>query len=268
MAVKKSAEAGYTRPILIGDREKMERLAGQVQYDISGTEKIYEKNRQAIADLGISMLFSGEVDIAGKGQIPTAYVYRAQSSARRRGPATGMVVSVVTLWDVPGARPPHLPSPTRASTSRPDLPGQGRNHPQCRLSLTTSWAIPEAEDLRSSPGKCGERTATLPSYQDLLEHERGPPLPGDLGCLRGDVTATSLQRHLPPGRTKGPPGGRQPRSAAKTRLAPHPARSQPCHRQHPRASSTSALTNVRTGAPWSPQPAGARHASPPRSDLQ
>jgi hypothetical protein len=79
LAVRESAAKGYSRPVLIGDREKMERLADRVQYDISGLDKIYEKNRQAIADLGISMLFSGEVDIAGKGQIPTAYIYRAMA---------------------------------------------------------------------------------------------------------------------------------------------------------------------------------------------
>ena len=53
LAVRESAAKGYTRPVLIGDREKMERLADQVRYDITGAEKIYEKNRQAIADLGI-----------------------------------------------------------------------------------------------------------------------------------------------------------------------------------------------------------------------
>lgn len=62
LTVKKSAEAGYTAPILIGDREKMERLADRLHYDIGATEKIYERNRQAIADLGIAMLFSGKVD--------------------------------------------------------------------------------------------------------------------------------------------------------------------------------------------------------------
>jgi phosphate butyryltransferase len=101
MAVKKSAEKGYTQPILIGDREKMERLADQVQYDISGVEKIYEKSRQAIADLGISMLFSGEVDIAGKGQIPTAYIYRA-IIREELNLGKGMVVSVISLWDIEG----------------------------------------------------------------------------------------------------------------------------------------------------------------------
>jgi phosphate butyryltransferase len=101
MAVKRSAEKGYTRPVLIGDREKMERLADQVQYDISGTEQIYEKSRQAIADLGISMLFSGEVDIASKGQIPSAYIYRAIIREESKA-GKGKVVSVISMWDIEG----------------------------------------------------------------------------------------------------------------------------------------------------------------------
>jgi phosphotransacetylase len=101
LAVKKSADEGCTEPILIGDREKMERLAGQVHYDISTVEKIYEKNRQTIADLGIAMLFSGEVDIAGKGQIPTAYIYRAIIREESKI-GEGKLVSVVSLWDIEG----------------------------------------------------------------------------------------------------------------------------------------------------------------------
>ena len=100
-AVKESAEKGYARPILIGDRDILARLADQVQYDISGTEQIYEKDRQAIADLGISMLFSGQVDVAGKGQIPTAYVYRAIIREESKI-GKGRLISVVSLWDIEG----------------------------------------------------------------------------------------------------------------------------------------------------------------------
>jgi len=132
MAVRKSAEAGYTRPILIGDREKMERLADQVHYDISGAEKIYEKNRQAIADLGINMLFSGEVDIAGKGQIPTAYIYRA--IIREESKVAGKVVSVVSLWDIEGLE--HLTCFTDTGVNITPTTG-----PKRRLCATPSFSF-------------------------------------------------------------------------------------------------------------------------------
>ena len=101
LAVKRSWQMGYIEPVLIGNAEKMGRVAEKVEFDIGGFEKIISDDRQAIADLGISMLFSGELDIASKGQIPTSYIYR--SIIREEGKAgSGMTVSVVTFWEVPG----------------------------------------------------------------------------------------------------------------------------------------------------------------------
>ena len=101
LAVKMSWQMGYIEPVLIGNAEKMVRVAEKVEFDIGGFEKIISDDRQAIADLGISMLFSGELDIASKGQIPTSYIYR--SIIREEGKAgSGMTVSVVTFWEVPG----------------------------------------------------------------------------------------------------------------------------------------------------------------------
>ena len=100
LAVKRSWQMGYIEPVLIGNAEKMGRVAEKVEFDIGGFEKIISDDRQAIADLGISMLFSGELDIASKGQIPTSYIYR--SIIREEGKAgSGMTVSVVTFWEVP-----------------------------------------------------------------------------------------------------------------------------------------------------------------------
>jgi len=100
-AMKKSWQNGYIEPLLIGNAEKMKRIADKVEFDIDGFEKIFSDNRQAIADLGIKMLFSGELDIASKGQIPTSYIYRAIIKEEARA-GSGMTVSVITLWEVPG----------------------------------------------------------------------------------------------------------------------------------------------------------------------
>jgi phosphate butyryltransferase len=101
LAVKQSWQRGYIEPVLIGSRDKIERLAGEAQFDITPFEKIFESDRQGIANRGISMLFSGDVDMAGKGQIPTAFIYRSiireESKARK-----GTMVSVISLWDIGG----------------------------------------------------------------------------------------------------------------------------------------------------------------------
>jgi len=100
-AVKTSWQMGHIEPVLIGNTEKMERVAENVGFDIRGFEKIVGDDRQAIADLGIHMLFSGKLAIASKGQIPTSYIYR--SIIREEGRAgSGMTVSVVTFWEIPG----------------------------------------------------------------------------------------------------------------------------------------------------------------------
>jgi phosphate butyryltransferase len=100
-ALKAAWALGYIEPVLIGDIQKMEALAERTAFDIAGFEKIPGIGRQAISDLGINMLFSGETPIASKGQIPTSYIYRSiiREEAKR---GSGMTVSVITFWEVPG----------------------------------------------------------------------------------------------------------------------------------------------------------------------
>lgn len=100
-AVKTSWEMGYIEPVLIGNNEKMERVADRVGFDIGSFEKIPGVEQQAISDLGIRMLFSGELPIASKGQIPTSYIYRSIIREEAKA-ASGMTVSVVTFWEIPG----------------------------------------------------------------------------------------------------------------------------------------------------------------------
>lgn len=100
-AVKTSWEMGYIEPVLIGNSEKMERVAGRVGFDIGSFDKIPGVEQQAISDLGIRMLFSGELPIASKGQIPTSYIYRSIIREEAKA-ASGMTVSVVTFWEIPG----------------------------------------------------------------------------------------------------------------------------------------------------------------------
>jgi phosphate butyryltransferase len=100
LAVKKSRDAGYIEPILIGDREKMKKVADEVEFDISIIEQIPEVDRQAVANLGTAMLFSGDVDMESKGQIPTSYIYRSIIKEESRA-GTGRTISVISLWDIP-----------------------------------------------------------------------------------------------------------------------------------------------------------------------
>ena len=101
LAVKTSWQKGYIEPVLIGNTEKMKQVAKKVEFDISGFGSIIGDNRQAIADLGLKMLFSGKIPIVSKGQIPTSYIYRSIIKEESKA-GSGMTVSVVTFWEVPG----------------------------------------------------------------------------------------------------------------------------------------------------------------------
>lgn len=100
-AVKTGWERGYIEPVLIGNGGKMERIAERVGFDIGAFEKIPRVGQQEISDLGIRMIFSGELPMASKGQIPTSFIYRSIIREEAKA-ASGMTVSVITFWEIPG----------------------------------------------------------------------------------------------------------------------------------------------------------------------
>jgi len=193
LAVKHSWQRGYIEPVLIGSREKIERLAGHVEFDIAPFEKIFESDRQGIANLGISMLFSGDVDMAGKGQIPTAFIYRSiireESKVRK-----GTMVSVISLWDIAGLG--HLTSLTDTGVNiNPDFESKTEilknavflfhllGYPKPRISVLSGQR---------------EIGGTLESYRDFTRL-RETAQKGDLGSCEV-IEATSFTEIFLPGR--------------------------------------------------------------------
>jgi len=123
LAVKKSWEKGYIEPVLIGNEGKIARAAEKVGFDLAPFAKISGGELQGISDLGIKMLFAGTAPIAGKGQIPTSYIYRSIIREEARA-ASGMTVSVVTFWEIPGSD--HLVAFTDTGVNiNPDLKAKG-----------------------------------------------------------------------------------------------------------------------------------------------
>lgn len=118
-AIRTGRQKGWIEPVLIGNRDSIRRAADRIGFAMDGAEIIHKLDRQAISDLGTSMLFAGQVDLISKGQIPTAFIYR--SIIREEGKSgTGRNVSVISLWDVPGLN--HLTSLTDTGVNiRPDF---------------------------------------------------------------------------------------------------------------------------------------------------
>lgn len=101
LAVKESWEKGYITPLIIGNMDKIKRVSDSIGFNYKDFELIEENDRQAVSNKGMSMLFSGRVDMVSKGQIPTAYVYKSVIREEARI-SSGMTVCVLTMWEIPG----------------------------------------------------------------------------------------------------------------------------------------------------------------------
>jgi len=174
-AIKQCSQKGIVKPVLIGNRERIERVAEAVAFDISGVETIFEDDRQAIANLGITLCFTGEVDIACKGQLPTAFVYRSiiRENARAGGSRT---ISVISLWEIPKLN--RLIALTDTGVNiKPN--GQAKVEIlKSAVSFFHLFGYPKPR-IAALTGKRGI-DGTLTSYRDLMEL-REAAASGDLG---------------------------------------------------------------------------------------
>lgn len=119
LTVKLACDRGYIIPYLIGRKETIQRLSDEIGMDISQVEVIDIFDSQEISDMGISMLFGRDVDIAIKGHIPTAFIYRSILK-KERSLGKKHTISVNTLWDIPAVD--HLVSITDTGVNiAPDL---------------------------------------------------------------------------------------------------------------------------------------------------
>jgi phosphate butyryltransferase len=114
LTIKLAFERGYVIPCLVGDPKKIKRMAGQIGLDLTSIEVIKEKESADIAHRGVEMLFQGEVDIASKGHIPTAFIYKSIIIQEKRL-GRKKNISVNTLWEIPGVD--HLISLTDTGVS-------------------------------------------------------------------------------------------------------------------------------------------------------
>jgi phosphate butyryltransferase len=174
-AIKQCSQRGIVKPVLIGNRERIERVAEAVAFDISGVETIFEDDRQAIANLGTTLCFTGEVDIACKGQLPTAFVYRSiiRENARAGGSRT---INVISLWEIPKLN--RLIALTDTGVNiKPN--GQAKVEIlKSAVSFFHLFGYPKPR-IAALTGKRGI-DGTLTSYRDLMEL-REAAASGDLG---------------------------------------------------------------------------------------
>ena len=99
-AVVKARELGLCDAVLVGDKEKIELLMGELSIT-EGFRIIDEKNPAASARIAASLVREGDCDILMKGLVDTKSLLRAVLD-KEKGLATGNLISHIAAFEVPG----------------------------------------------------------------------------------------------------------------------------------------------------------------------
>ncbi|UMZ72515.1 phosphate acyltransferase [Natranaerofaba carboxydovora] len=97
--VKRAVLNKIIEPVFIGNKDKIQLAAQKINFDISKF-KIHEiEERMEIARKGIELYYKGEVSLACKGQIPTAYIYKAIIRKEKELQLNNRI-AVYSVWDL------------------------------------------------------------------------------------------------------------------------------------------------------------------------
>lgn len=100
MAVKSALEQGIIKPILVGDKEKIEEIAEDIGFDLSEIELIDKKEKADAARTATELVSSKKADILMKGLVDTATILK-QVLDSEIGLRTDKVISHVAVFDIP-----------------------------------------------------------------------------------------------------------------------------------------------------------------------
>jgi len=99
-AIKEAYEKGIAIPVLVGDKESIEKISSDIGFDLNGIEIIDEKDGTLAARKATSLVSSGEAHVLMKGLIDTSVIMK-QVLDLEIGLRTGNVISHVAVFDVP-----------------------------------------------------------------------------------------------------------------------------------------------------------------------
>lgn len=171
-----ATHAGYIIPTLVGDPRRLKRTASQVGFDLASVEVIPEKDPARIAQLGIEMLFGKAVDIASKGHIPTAYIYRS-IIAQERKHGRKQTINVNTLWEIPGVDHPVILTDTGVSIAPDYATKEAIIEDAVRLMYLLGYDRPRITILSAHTGM-RPACASFTDAQRLKSDEQTSPMRG------------------------------------------------------------------------------------------
>jgi phosphate butyryltransferase len=97
-AIKVVKTEGYIVPILIGNKNNIQKIASDINFNLTGTEIIDETEPAVIARKAVSLINEGKADILMKGLIATAVLLKAVVD-KEHGLRKNNIISHVTLFE-------------------------------------------------------------------------------------------------------------------------------------------------------------------------
>lgn len=87
LALKEADKRGYTEPLLIGDEEKIRKIAEEIDFDISNFDIFDERSSQRKAERGVQLALDGEADFIIRAFIEGPPLYRTliRASSKKFG---------------------------------------------------------------------------------------------------------------------------------------------------------------------------------------
>lgn len=98
-AVYTAVEKGIITAVLAGDKEKIEKIAQENNYDLSKLEIIDEKNKDQAVKICVQLVNQGKADILMKGNVPTATLLRGVLNDEW-GLKTGSLLSHFSVFEI------------------------------------------------------------------------------------------------------------------------------------------------------------------------
>ncbi|MDR1774593.1 MAG: phosphate butyryltransferase [Clostridioides sp.] len=101
LAVDMATKSGIANAILVGDIEKTNEIAKDLNIDLTGYEMIDEKDLAEASLKAVELVSSGKADMVMKGLVDTSIILKAVLN-KEVGLRTGKVLSHVAVFDIEG----------------------------------------------------------------------------------------------------------------------------------------------------------------------
>ena len=100
LAVKDACEMNIIKAILIGEEEKIRKIADDIKFDLSEVEVIDESDLKLCAEKAVKLVSSGKADYVMKGLLDTSIILKEVLN-KEYGLRTNSLLSHVMIYEVP-----------------------------------------------------------------------------------------------------------------------------------------------------------------------